>query len=104
MVMSDCVMVFFSLFSIYSFYAAAALSLCTLYALKAFNFAADQVAQLTVEGQGMLVADSDLWGYVMPLRKLGWCQWIGAAVFSWGWLHQLTCHAVLVRSFLSSYN
>ena len=34
--------------------------------------------------------------YLSPLLKLGWCQWVGAAIFFWGWLHQRHCHAILV--------
>ncbi|KAF8651665.1 hypothetical protein HU200_063176 [Digitaria exilis] len=37
----------------------------------------------------------DLSHIVMPLLKLGWCQWIGMAIFIWGWLHQFCCHAIL---------
>ncbi|KAL4366955.1 hypothetical protein GQ457_05G012510 [Hibiscus cannabinus] len=78
------------------FYAAAPLSLCTFCALEAFNFAADQVAEFKAEGQEMLsIMDFDLWGYVKPITRLGWCQWAGAAIFAWGWFHQFCCHAIL---------
>lgn len=38
----------------------------------------------------------EFWEFVNPLLKLGWMQWIGAAVFLWGWIHQYRCHAILV--------
>ncbi|XP_022752159.1 polyprenol reductase 2-like isoform X1 [Durio zibethinus] len=78
------------------FYTAAPLSLCTFCALEVVTFAANQVAELNVEGQDMLsITDFDLWGYVKPITRLGWCQWAGAAIFAWGWLHQYCCHAIL---------
>lgn len=80
-----------------SFYTAAPLSLCTFCVLEAFNFAADQVAEFKLEGQEMVsFTDFDLWGYMKPLTRLGWCQWAGAVIFAWGWFHQLRCHAILV--------
>ncbi|KAJ6707956.1 DFG10 PROTEIN [Salix viminalis] len=30
-----------------------------------------------------------------PFLNLGWFQWIGAAIFLWGWIHQYRCHAIL---------
>ncbi|XVF18000.1 hypothetical protein REPUB_Repub10bG0173800 [Reevesia pubescens] len=78
------------------FYTAAPLSLCTFCAVEVVNFAADQVAQFNVEGQDMLlITNVDLWGYVKPMTRLGWCQWTGAVIFAWGWLHQYYCHAIL---------
>ncbi|KAG8497599.1 hypothetical protein CXB51_008914 [Gossypium anomalum] len=78
------------------FYTAAPLSLCTFCVLEAFNFAADQVAEFKVEGQEMVsITNFDLWGYMKPLTRLGWCQWTGAVIFAWGWFHQLRCHAIL---------
>ncbi|KAK8716793.1 hypothetical protein V6N13_044091 [Hibiscus sabdariffa] len=77
-----------------SFYTAAPLSLCTFYSLEASNFAADQVAEFKVEGQEKLsITDFDLWGYVKPITRLGWCQWAGAAIFAWGWL--LSCDSCM---------
>ncbi|KAK9012262.1 hypothetical protein V6N11_040325 [Hibiscus sabdariffa] len=76
------------------FYTAAPLSLCTFYSLEASNFAADQVAEFKVEGQEKLsITDFDLWGYVKPITRLGWCQWAGAAIFAWGWL--LSCDSCM---------
>ncbi|OMO84597.1 hypothetical protein COLO4_21950 [Corchorus olitorius] len=78
------------------FYIAAPLSLCTFCVLEVVNFVADQVAELNVEGQEMpSITELDLWGYVKPITSLGWCQWIGAAIFAWGWLHQYCCHSIL---------
>ncbi|XP_042983881.1 polyprenol reductase 2-like isoform X3 [Carya illinoinensis] len=42
-----------------------------------------------------------LWEFVNPLMKLGWCQWIGAAIFCWGWIHQQRCHSILVSFTIS---
>lgn len=78
------------------FYVAAPLSLCSFCALEVINFAADQVAELKVEGREMLtILEDDLWRYVLPIVNLGWCQWIGAAVFAWGCFHQWRCHLIL---------
>ncbi|XVF15877.1 hypothetical protein REPUB_Repub09cG0194100 [Reevesia pubescens] len=41
------------------------------------------------------ITDFDLWGCLKPMTRLGWCQWVGAAIFAWGWLHQYCCHAIL---------
>lgn len=81
----------------FSFYIAAPLSLCTCCAVEVFNFTADQVAEINVEGRDLLsITGSDWWGYVKPITKLGWFEWIGAAIFIWGWVHQCRCHAILV--------
>ncbi|XP_022741604.1 polyprenol reductase 2-like isoform X2 [Durio zibethinus] len=78
------------------FYIAAPLSLCASCVLEVVNFLADQIADFNVEGQEMLsTTDFDLWRYVKPMTRLGWCQWAGAAIFAWGWLHQYCCHAIL---------
>ena len=81
----------------FSFYIAAPLSLCTCFAAEVFNFTADQVAEINVEGRDLLsITGSDWWGYVKPITKLGWFEWIGAAIFIWGWVHQCRCHTILV--------
>lgn len=78
------------------FYVAAPLSLCSFRALEVINFVADQVAELKVKGIEMLsVLEDDLWRYALPIVNLGWCQWIGAAVFAWGCIHQWRCHLIL---------
>ncbi|XWS42155.1 hypothetical protein CRYUN_Cryun17cG0143700 [Craigia yunnanensis] len=78
------------------FYIAPPLSLCTFCAVEVDNFAADQVAEFNVEDQDMLsITNFDLRGYVKPITRLGCCQWAGAAIFAWGWLHQYCCHAIL---------
>ncbi|KAK9286340.1 hypothetical protein L1049_014733 [Liquidambar formosana] len=78
------------------FYTAAPLSLCCIFAPEVFNFAANLVAEFIVKGKGhMPDIEFDWWGCVNPLLKLGWCQWIGAAIFIWGWIHQFRCHAIL---------
>ncbi|CAN0890455.1 Polyprenol reductase 2 [Linum grandiflorum] len=70
------------------FYTAAPLSLCCRYASEAFKYGADSIS----EGKGFQL---DWWAFLNPLLKLGWLPWIAAAVFLWGWIHQLRCHAIL---------
>lgn len=78
------------------FYTAAPLSLFCDCASEVFKFAATQVAEFIVKGRGQMPdTEFDLWGYVNPFLKLGWCQWIGASIFMWGWIHQHHCHAIL---------
>ncbi|KAL5855990.1 hypothetical protein ACOSQ4_005792 [Xanthoceras sorbifolium] len=73
-------------FSEISYYALAPLSLCCTLAPEVFKFAAEQMAAFEFEW----------WEFVNPLVKLGWLQWIGAAIFLWGWIHQHHCHVILV--------
>ena len=55
------------------------------------------VAEFIVKGKNRMPAlEIDWWEFVIPLVKLGWLPWIGAAIFFWGWIHQLRCHAILV--------
>ncbi|KAK6916655.1 3-oxo-5-alpha-steroid 4-dehydrogenase, C-terminal [Dillenia turbinata] len=78
------------------FYTAAPLSLCCNWALDTSNFAVNQVLKFIVRGKdGMRDVEFDWSGFVTPLLKLGWCEWIGALVFVWGWIHQYRCHAIL---------
>ncbi|GAV75886.1 Steroid_dh domain-containing protein [Cephalotus follicularis] len=78
------------------FYAAAPLSLCSFCALEVVNFTADQVTEFKVKGQEMLLdTEFDWWGCLKPITKLRWCQWVGVAIFAWGWVHQQRCHAIL---------
>ncbi|GFP84052.1 polyprenol reductase 2 [Phtheirospermum japonicum] len=35
------------------------------------------------------------WALVKPLMQLKWYVWLGAALFSWGWVHQHRCHVIL---------
>ncbi|KAG8368147.1 hypothetical protein BUALT_Bualt15G0014800 [Buddleja alternifolia] len=78
------------------FYTAAPLSLCCTYASELFNFVTSLLAEFIVKGKNrMQVTELDLWGIVNPLMQLKWYVWIGAAFFSWGWIHQLCCHAIL---------
>uniref|UniRef100_A0A7N0VFA9 3-oxo-5-alpha-steroid 4-dehydrogenase C-terminal domain-containing protein n=1 Tax=Kalanchoe fedtschenkoi TaxID=63787 RepID=A0A7N0VFA9_KALFE len=79
-----------------SFYVAVPLSLCHGCIVEVLNFTADQVAEFYVIGQErMSVIEHEFWGYLKPLTKLGWCEWAGAAIFLWGWIHQRNCHAIL---------
>ncbi|KAL3648984.1 hypothetical protein CASFOL_005387 [Castilleja foliolosa] len=76
------------------FYTAAPLSLCCTYTLEVFEFVADMFAE--VKGIDIMkFVDFDLWALLSPLMQLEWHVWIGAAFFSWGWVHQHHCHAIL---------
>ncbi|XVF67833.1 hypothetical protein PTKIN_Ptkin10aG0153200 [Pterospermum kingtungense] len=43
----------------------------------------------------MSAMEIDWWESVNPLLKLGRLQWIGSAIFLWGWIHQRRCHEIL---------
>ncbi|GMH02811.1 hypothetical protein Nepgr_004650 [Nepenthes gracilis] len=78
------------------FYTAAPLSLCSNSAPEAFEFATNRVAEFVVKGKNQMpVRELDLWGYVLPLTRFGWSQWIGLAIFLWGSVHQCRCHTIL---------
>lgn len=78
------------------FYTAAPLSLCCNCAPEVFTFVANRVAEFIVEGKNHMSPLEFQWlEFVIPLLKLGWFQWIGAAIFFCGWLHQRRCHAIL---------
>ncbi|CAN0919034.1 Polyprenol reductase 2 [Linum grandiflorum] len=82
------------------FYAAAPLSLCHFCALEALNFAADEVVELNAKSKqgdpSFIFGNQTDWrAFVKPILKLGWCQWGGALVFFWGWVHQHRCHQIL---------
>ncbi|KAJ4824498.1 hypothetical protein Tsubulata_019393 [Turnera subulata] len=73
-------------------YLAAPLSLCHVHVLEALQFVADQVVKLNVNNHGI---HFDWQQHVTPIAAMGWFQWAGAAIFAWGSLHQLRCHAIL---------
>ncbi|KAL9257381.1 Polyprenol reductase 2-like protein [Drosera capensis] len=78
------------------FYTAGPLSLCCKSAPQLFTFAANQAAKFLDEGKNQLQSrEFGLWDYLHLLMELGWSQWIGAAIFFWGSIHQLRCHAIL---------
>lgn len=78
------------------FYAAAPLSLCCNCAPEVFNYIVNWVTEFIVQGKDRMPPLEFQWSeYLNPLLKLGWFQWVGAAVFFWGWLHQRRCHAIL---------
>lgn len=85
-----------------SYYIAAPLSLCCTLAPKVFNFTLSLVAEFIVKGKNQMPAiEIDWCGSVNPLMKLGWSQWIGSAIFLWGWIYQCRCHASLVSNTVS---
>ncbi|MCL7032876.1 hypothetical protein MKW94_002147 [Papaver nudicaule] len=82
------------------FYTAAPLSLCSVCAPEVFNFAIHHVAEFIDKGWDKMlirgpISEIDWLIYVQPLTALEWLQWIGAAIFIWGWIHQRRCHAIL---------
>ncbi|XP_068635021.1 polyprenol reductase 2 [Aristolochia californica] len=78
------------------FYTAAPLSLSCSYALKSLRHTAYKIALFIVKDRVQTeVREFDWSGYLKPLLWLGWFQWIGVAIFMWGWIHQYQCHAIL---------
>ncbi|GER34861.1 3-oxo-5-alpha-steroid 4-dehydrogenase family protein [Striga asiatica] len=78
------------------FYIAAPLSLCSSYALEVFKFVVNVFTEFVVKGKDrMKFTEFDMWDLVSPLMQLKWYTWVGAAIFSWGWIHQRRCHAIL---------
>ncbi|KAF7002912.1 hypothetical protein CFC21_018318 [Triticum aestivum] len=78
------------------YYTATPLSLASSCLPEAIDFIRGQIVEFIVKGRARmpdLVIDSP--SLLKPLLKLGWCQWIGAIIFSWGSLHQIRCHAIL---------
>ncbi|GJN26672.1 hypothetical protein PR202_gb14622 [Eleusine coracana subsp. coracana] len=78
------------------YYVAAPLSLASSCIPEAMQYLRGQVAEFIVKGRARmpdLVIDSS--SLLMPLVKMGWCQWIGAVIFIWGSLHQIRCHSIL---------
>ncbi|XP_023729413.1 polyprenol reductase 2 [Lactuca sativa] len=70
------------------FYVMAPLSLCCNFASQVFDF---------VKGKGHMLRPGfdNIWMFVTPFLRLPWYAWIGAAIFFWGWVHQLRCHQIL---------
>ncbi|KAJ4811677.1 3-oxo-5-alpha-steroid 4-dehydrogenase family protein [Rhynchospora pubera] len=86
----------FSLFIGLFFYVMAPLSLASPCIIEVVSFLHGQIAEFTVKGRdSMPDLRIDPPGLVKPLFSLGWCQWVGATIFFWGWLHQLRCHSIL---------
>ena len=77
------------------FYTAAPLSLGSTCALEALRYLVVQITEFVIKGWTQLPVEFEWREMVKPLMDLGWCQWIGAAIFIWGWWHQLCCHAIL---------
>ncbi|KAJ8771062.1 hypothetical protein K2173_023387 [Erythroxylum novogranatense] len=77
------------------FYTVAPLSLCHICVLEALNFAAEEAVGFKVRRQELSQIEFSWQTHVKPITRLGWCQWTGAAIFAWGWLHQYRCHTIL---------
>ncbi|KAF3340377.1 polyprenol reductase 1 isoform X1 [Carex littledalei] len=78
------------------FYAMVPISLASPCIIDVVNFLRGQIAEFIVKGRDRMPdLRIDPPGLVGPLFSLGWCQWVGAAVFFWGWFHQLRCHSIL---------
>lgn len=83
----------------FSFYTAAPLSLCSNCIREVCHFAANGLAQFIGKDKDQMPdVEVNLLDAVIPLTNLGWRQWIGATLFFWGWIHQLRCHQILVRT------
>ncbi|KAJ6906287.1 LOW QUALITY PROTEIN: hypothetical protein NC652_023895 [Populus alba x Populus x berolinensis] len=83
------------------FYTAAPLTLCCTCAPEVLKFGINEVSEFILKGtSSMQNIEFHWWDFVNPLLKLGWCQWIGAVIFFWGWIHQLRCHAILMAILL----
>ncbi|KAK8260238.1 hypothetical protein V6Z11_D13G108900 [Gossypium hirsutum] len=75
---------------LYDYYIVAPLSLCCTCAPEVFEFTLDLVSEGRKQWQPLEV----IGGNRFPLW-LRWKQWVGSAIFLWGWIHQLRCHAIL---------
>lgn len=87
--------------SMVSYHIATPLSLCCTCAPEVLNFILNLVFEFIVKGKNQMPAiETDWWESVnIVLMKLGWLQWIGSAIFLWGWIHQFHHHAFLVSQF-----
>ncbi|XP_055961417.1 polyprenol reductase 1-like isoform X2 [Mercurialis annua] len=78
------------------FYTAAPLSLCHLYFFEALRAAGNRGTEMNIsKNEEASPVDIYWWYYIEPIVKLGWFQLAGAAIFSWGWVHQRRCHVIL---------
>ncbi|KAK1275711.1 Polyprenol reductase 1 [Acorus gramineus] len=74
------------------FYTAAPLSLSSSCAPELCNYFTHQVSSINLRnGESSPVIEFE--GYA--LLRFRWCQWLGAAIFMWGWIHQYHCHSIL---------
>ncbi|XP_051133846.1 polyprenol reductase 2-like [Andrographis paniculata] len=73
----------------YFFYTAAGLSLCAEHVPELFRF----VSNLHEEGLRTFKFDPSR--LIDALIGFKWYMWLGAAIFSWGWIHQRNIHAIL---------
>ncbi|KAF9684428.1 hypothetical protein SADUNF_Sadunf04G0117300 [Salix dunnii] len=79
------------------FYTAMPLTLCCTCAPNVFKFGTSEVMKFILNGRSSIQAvEFDFWDFVNPFLNLGWFQWIGGAIFLWGWIHQQRCHAILI--------
>ncbi|GMJ01406.1 Polyprenol reductase 1 [Hibiscus trionum] len=79
------------------YYIAAPLSLCCSCAPEVFRFTLNLLSQFISE-EGKKLMPAAIGGVdVSGVMKVGWYQWVGSAIFLWGWIHQLRCHAILGR-------
>ncbi|XP_074324052.1 polyprenal reductase 2-like isoform X1 [Apium graveolens] len=77
------------------FYTAAPLSLCCT-SPEVFKFATNWIEEFIVKGKNQMPSTKfNEWGIIIPLIRQRWYTWIGAGLFSWGWVHQRRCHAIL---------
>ncbi|GMI83562.1 Polyprenol reductase 2 [Hibiscus trionum] len=82
------------------YYMIAPLSLCCTCAPEVFGFVLNLVSEFMAQGLKETAAPTgsngwELWKSANPLVELGWNEWVGSAIFLWGWIHQFRCHAIL---------
>ncbi|KAL1801960.1 hypothetical protein DCAR_0933459 [Daucus carota subsp. sativus] len=78
------------------FYTAAPLSLCCTSAPDVFKFVINWIEEFTFRGENQMTINKfNEWEIIVPLVRQRWYTWIGAGLFSWGWIHQRRCHAIL---------
>ncbi|KAJ3706916.1 hypothetical protein LUZ61_010621 [Rhynchospora tenuis] len=83
-------------FTGFFFYVMAPLTLASPCIKEVVNFLRAQIAEFIVKGKDKMPdLRIDPPGLVNPLLSLGWCQWVGAAIFFLGWVHQFRCHSIL---------
>ncbi|XP_040941097.1 polyprenol reductase 2 isoform X3 [Gossypium hirsutum] len=80
-----------------SYYIVASLSLCCTCAPEVFEFTLDLVSEGRKQWQPLEV----IGGNRSPLW-LGWKQWVGSAIFLWGWIHQLRILVIYVGLLIAS--
>ncbi|KAG0474315.1 hypothetical protein HPP92_014001 [Vanilla planifolia] len=78
------------------FYTVAPLSLGSRCIPEVLDYVSSQIIEFSVRSHSQRPKVEFFWREALkPLLNMGWCQWFGAVLFLWGWMHQLQCHAIL---------